>query len=126
MESAREFIISAKQRELGSMNYQQRLTVLCLGTVFSLSACGEVSTTGTVPTPSASNFFQDPLDVSASSASLSARNALNQARNAFLQISGRLQFVAPDIEAYQAAAEKALPAMILAANALTTSSGTDT
>jgi hypothetical protein len=80
MESAREFIISAKQRELGSMNYQQQLsrpkmplkisvTILCLGTVFSLSACGDVSATGTLPTPSASNFFQDPLDISANSAS---------------------------------------------------------
>ncbi len=137
MESAREFIISAKQRELGSMNYQQDLswpkmpskisaTVLCLGAIFSLVACGEISTTGSVPSPSASNFFQDPLDISANSASLSARNALNQARNAFLQISGRLQFVAPDIEAYQAAAEKVLPAMVLAANALTTSSNTET
>lgn len=137
MESAREFIISAKPRELGSMNYQQPLfalkkplkigfTLLSFGMVSALSACGEVSSTGSVPAPSASNFFQDPLDTSANSASLSARNALNQARNAFLQISGRLQFVAPDLEAYQAAADKVLPAMVLAANALTSTSGTET
>ncbi|PIQ26748.1 hypothetical protein COW36_00665 [bacterium (Candidatus Blackallbacteria) CG17_big_fil_post_rev_8_21_14_2_50_48_46] len=90
-----------------------------------LVACGDIPAES-VATPSASAAFQDQIDVSAGSTALSVRNALNQARNAFLQISGRLQFVSPDLEAYQNAVDKVLPAMVGAANTLTTATASTT
>lgn len=102
----------------------QRAFLSCTALV-SLFSCTQVATTAPA-TPSASNVFQDSLDASANSTGQSVRNALNQARNAFALISGRLQFVAPDLDAYQAAVDKVLPAMVLAANALTTSPVSET
>jgi hypothetical protein len=116
------------------MNLKQSTTIfikpyrgVCLlaGFLFSLSACSGIPAGEPQPVPSASDLFQDQLLNSSNSAVLSARNALNQARFAFLQISGRLQFVSPDLDAYKTAVDKVLPAMILAANALSASSTPD-
>lgn len=96
------------------------LTVSCFCGGMSLFACTDSPVVE--PQPSASNFEPSILDSSTGSALLSIRNAINQARNTFLPISGRLQFVPPDLNAYQDASEKVLTALTLAANSLTASS----
>lgn len=102
------------------------LSLCCLLGSIPFSACTDQPVTEAQPSASATALETGDLDSSVSSALLSTRNALNQARNAFLQISGRLQFVAPDLNAYQEASEKVQTALILAAHSLTASSLRDT
>jgi hypothetical protein len=103
----------------------RRLKVLAAALALSMLIGCEAEnpiTTGT----NSSTPLDTQLDEAARLNQQSARNSLQQAQNLYFQLSAPLINLSTDVQAYQRINSELLPAMLSAANSLTTTATTDT